>query len=87
MQERAARAIDGARVFTVEGKNVVRAAGRVVQINVRQAFPPAPDADDLAARVAGSINHCLDDGIQAGNVAATGENPNAFCRHDCSFRI
>ena len=37
--------------------------------------------------IAGTINHRLDNGIQSGNVAAAGENPNAFCRHDCSLSI
>ncbi len=85
MEKGATVAIDGAGVFAVEGKDIVRAAGRVVQIHMRQAFPPAPNADDLAVGVAGSVNNSLNHGIQARDVAAAGENPNSFCCHDCSF--
>ena len=61
MQKRAARAVDRARVFAVERKNIVRAAGRIVQIDMRQAFPSTPDADDFAIDFASSINNGFDD--------------------------
>ena len=67
------------RVFSrFRGQNVTRLAGRVVQNDVCQAFPSAPDADDLAADLGAAIDHFLDDGVQAGNVAASREDANAL---------
>ena len=34
------------------GKYVTRAAGRIFQVDVRQAFPPAADSDDFAVDLA-----------------------------------
>ena len=72
------------RVFSRSSGRMYRAAGGIVQINVRQSFPSAPDADDLAP-IAATIYHRLDDGIQSGNVAAAGKNPNAFFCHERSL--
>ena len=72
VQVGAAGAVDGARVIAIERLNVTGAARRIVQIDVRQRFPPAPQADHFAADFARSIDYGLDDGIQTGNVSATG---------------
>ena len=79
MQIGAAGAVDGARVVAIERQNVAAAAGDVVQVHVGQRLPAAAQADDFAADLARSIDHCLDDGIQTGDIAATGQNADAFC--------
>src|SRR5882762_2221749 len=68
----AARAIDGAGIFAIEWANV--RVGGIGGIHMGKTLPAFADADDGAAELAGAIDDGLDDGIQAGNVAAAGED-------------
>src|SRR6267142_5761209 len=68
----AARAIDGAGIFAIEWANV--RVGGISGVHVGKAFPAFANADDRAAELAGAINDGLDDRIEAGNVAAAGED-------------
>ena len=80
----AAGAVDGAGVLAIQRQHVARAARRILQVDVRQSFPAAADADHLAADFAAPVNHRLDDGIQSRNVAAAGEDADTLRSHDCS---
>ena len=46
------RAVDSARVVAVQRKNVAADARRIVEVDVRQSLPSAPNAGDLMALVA-----------------------------------
>ena len=56
-----------------------REALKLLQVvkNTGQAFPAATDADDFEAQFGGFVHDGLDDGVEAGNVAAPGENADA----------
>src|SRR4029077_9248289 len=80
VQDSAAGAVNGAGVFAIERANV--GVGGIRGIHVREAFPAFADADDGAAEFRGAIDDGLDDGIQAGHVAAAGEDGDfVFCGH------
>ncbi len=81
MQERASGAIHGAGDLAVQGQNVAGLAGRVVQIDVGEAFPAAADADDLAIVFRTAVYRAFNDGIQPRDVAAAGEDSNTFVWH------
>ena len=51
-------------------------------IHVGQALPAAADAEADPADLAGPIHDALDDRVEPGDVAAAGENGDAF--HDCT---
>src|ERR1700730_2670159 len=74
--------VDGARVLTVEFNNVAASAGRVVQVQVRQRFPAATKTYDLDIVLAAAVGNGLYDRVEAGHVAATGENADALFVHD-----
>ena len=61
VQQGAAGAVDGARVVAVQRQNIAFFAGRIVEIEMRQALPAAADADDLAIVLRAAIDHFLDD--------------------------
>src|SRR4029453_19277123 len=73
--------VDDARVFTVERDEVVRFAGGVVEVQVREGLPTAAETDDLDVVLTAAIRNGLDDCVQAGNIAAACENADAFFRH------
>ena len=70
VQPGAARAVDGACVLAVQRENVAADAGGIVEIDVRETFPAAPDAGDLPADLGAAVHHRLDYGIQTGDIAA-----------------
>ena len=78
MQEGAAGAVDGAGILARQRQDVAFFARLVVEFDVRESFPAAPDADDFAIVFGASIGHFFDDGIEAGDITAAGENANAF---------
>ena len=82
MQHGAAVPIDGAGVLAVQGDDVTALACRVIKVQVREALPAAPETNDFDIILAAAVGHGLDDRIQAGDVAATGENANALLCHD-----
>jgi hypothetical protein len=81
--------VDGARVLTVQGKNVAAPAGRILEIQVREALPAATETDDLDIVLAAAVGDGFYDRVEAGDVAATRENADALLRHDyplnCTF--
>ena len=66
----AARAIDRAGIFAIERTNV--RVGGIGGIHMSKTLPAFANADDGAAELAGAVDYGLDDGIEAGNVAAAG---------------
>src|SRR5882762_9324654 len=68
----AARTIDGARIFAIEWTNV--RVGGIGGIHMGKTLPAFADADDGAAELAGAVDYGFDDWVQAGNVAAAGED-------------
>src|SRR5664279_1887032 len=76
VQPRAAGAIDRAGIGPIERHDVVRIQAGA-RLHVGQAFPAAPDAHDLVAKLSCAIDDALDDGIEAGDVAASREDADA----------
>ena len=84
MQERAAGAVDGAGVFAVERQDVARLAGRIVEVDVGQALPAAANAGDFDALGGAAVNDVFDDGVETGNITASGENADSTGSHGYS---
>src|SRR5262249_17217255 len=87
VQHGAAAPVDGARIFLVERHHVARHAGRVLDIEVGEGLPAAAQAEHVDLVVARPIGHALDDAIEAGPIAAAGENTDALSRHGIAFRM
>ena len=62
------RVLMRSRTRTYSGSRLAAAA------LVGQALPAAPDAEDLVAEVGGAVDDALDDRVEAGDVAAAGED-------------
>ena len=74
------------RVFSrFERQDIAGAAGRILQIDMREALPAAANADHLAADLASTVDHRLDHGIQPRHVAAAREYTDTLHSHECSF--
>ena len=86
VQDGAAIAIDGTRIGTIEGPDIVIAALGVVQIDVRQSFPATPDAKHFEAVFRASVNGFFDDRVQPRNITAAGEDSNALA-HNAFSRV
>ena len=76
VEHRAAGPVDGPRVDAVEGHDVAR-VGRARRALVGQALPAAADAEDLVAELGGAVGDALDDAVEAGDVAAAGQDADA----------
>src|SRR5262249_41469559 len=63
MQIGTARAVDGTRILPVQRQYIARAAGRILEVDMRQALPTPANSDHLAADLAASVDHCFDYGI------------------------
>src|SRR5262249_20811307 len=81
MQHRAAAPVDGAGVGAVERDDVVRPALRVLEIDVGETLPAAPEPDHLEVVLAAAVGDALDHCVEAGHVAAAGQNPDAPFAH------
>ncbi len=81
VQHGAAASVDDARVFPVQRDEVVRLAGWIVEIQVREGLPTTAETDDLDVVLTAAIGHGLDDCVEAGDVPAARENADAFSRH------
>ena len=79
MQNRSTEAVNRARVGAVRRPDVTFLTCRVFQIQVRQAFPAAADTDDFAIVFGAAKDYFLDDRVEAGNIAATGQNSQFAC--------
>ena len=77
VQECAARAVDRAHAILVQLQVVLFIRRGIFGVQVQQAAPATSDADDLVTFVHGAIDHCLDAGIQAGDITATRQNTNS----------
>ena len=77
VQDRPAGPFDGPRVDPVERAEVVL-GGLVAGPQMGQPFPSAADAEGRVAGLRGAIDDALDDGIEAGHVAAAGEDRDPF---------
>jgi len=78
VQHRPAGAVDGPRVREVERQDVFAieiGAGR----KIRESQPAATDPQHLEAELGRAIHDALDDRVQARNVTAAGEDPDAAC--------
>jgi integral membrane sensor domain MASE1 len=62
--------VDDARVFPVQRDEVVRLAGWIIEIQVREGLPTTAETDDLDVVLTAAIGHGLDDCVEAGDVAA-----------------
>ena len=74
VEDRAAGAVDRPGVVPVERAEVV-GVGAGAGPDVGQALPAAADADDVVADLGGAVDDALDDGVEAGDVAAAGQDP------------
>ena len=54
------------------------------RVHMREPFPPAANPDDFAAVLRGAVGDFLDDRVEAGNVAASGQDSDALVSHSCS---
>ena len=73
VEDRPARPVDRPRVRPIEVAEVFRIERRAGH-DVGQALPAATDADDLGPELRGPVGGALDDRIEAGDVAAAGED-------------
>jgi hypothetical protein len=73
MQEGSAGTIDGARIFAVQGQDVMCLTSRIIQINVSQSFPAPTDPDHFASEFCPAVDHRFDHGVQSGDIAASSE--------------
>ena len=76
MQERSTGSIDRAHPRQVEGLEVILHALTVIGVGTEKAAPPVADTDDVVTLMDDSIDDCLDAGVQARDVAASGEDAN-----------
>ena len=86
VQVGAAGAIDGASILPVERKHVARAARGILEIDVGQSFPAATQPDHGISKLAATVHHRFDHGVQAGHIAATRENTDLLPRHGSLLR-
>src|SRR4029077_4310861 len=75
---------DGARIGPIERQDIARAARGIIQVDMRQPFPPSPDTDHLTTNFTASIDHALDHRVQAGNIPTAGEDTHTLDRHQYS---
>jgi hypothetical protein len=84
MQDCAAGAVDSPRIFTRQ-EPMVQSVGVsfLRRIHVRQALPSFSHANYVSSNFARAVNHRLDHRIQAGDVAASGQDPYILTRSHC----
>ena len=76
VEDRAAGAVDGPRVLTIQRPDVL-GVGLGAGPHMRETFPSATDAEHLVAELRRAVDHALDHGIEAGDVAAAREDADA----------
>ena len=82
VQHRPAVPVDGARVRAVEGDNVAAPAVGIIEVQVCERLPAAAQPDDLDIVLAAAVDNGFYHRVEAGNVATTCEDADAFLRHD-----
>ena len=81
VEHRAAGPVDRPGVDPVEDADVLGVELGAAAL-VGQALPAAADADDLVAELGRAVDDALDDRVEAGNVAAAGEDADpSRCSH------
>jgi hypothetical protein len=81
MQKGSTRAIDSAGILAIERTDVAGDAGGVVEIDVRETLPAAPDSGNLPADLGAPVHHRLDYGIQTRDVPAACQDPDLSSLH------
>jgi hypothetical protein len=81
MQKSAAHAIDRPGILPGQRQNVALHTFRVVKVDVCQSLPAPPDADNFMSVGGAPIHHILDDGIQTGNITASGQDADFLSSH------
>src|SRR5215475_10141371 len=73
--------VDCTRVLTSKLNDVMRAAGRVINVEMRKRFPAATEAKDFDVVLAAAIRGTLDDGIQPRDITAAGKDTDTLYSH------
>ena len=73
--------VDRARVFTSKLNDVMRPAGRVIDVQMRKRFPAATETNDFDVVLAAAIGGTLDDGIEPWDITATGKYTDTLYSH------
>src|SRR5499427_5245018 len=82
VQHGAPAPVDDARILTVEGHQVATTAVRILQVQVRQRLPAAPETDELDVVFAAAVGDGFYDRVEARDVAAPSEDADSLFRHD-----
>ena len=85
MQERAAGAVDGARVLAIQRQHVPSRAGGIVRLTwVRPSHPLRMPTTSMPM-LTRPVNDILDDGIETWDVAAAGQDTDSLGSHELSW--
>jgi hypothetical protein len=76
VQEGPSGAVDGPDHARIQCDQVLLEAGPVFRVGFDEPTPATADPDHIVTFVGDPVDHCLDTGVQAGDVAATGEDAN-----------
>ena len=79
--------VDRTRVLTSKLNDIMRAAGRVIGVEMRKRFPAATEAKDFDVVLAAAIRGTLDNGIEPRDITATGKQTDTLYSHDCPFHL
>ena len=63
-------------------KGEVPLLGRIVEVEMGEALPAAANAGDFDALVGAAVDDVLDDGVETGNITASGENADSTGGHE-----
>jgi hypothetical protein len=64
----------------------MRAAGRVIDVEMRKRFPAATEAKDFDVVLAAAIHGTLDDGIEPRDITATSKDTDTLYTHDLPLK-
>src|SRR5207247_7516024 len=74
--------VDRARVLSSKLNDVMRPAGRVIDVQMRKRFPAATETNDFDVVLAAAIRGTLDDSIEPRDITATGKHTDTLYSHD-----
>jgi hypothetical protein len=81
MQNRATVTVYGPGILARQRKDITRLARSLIQPDVGEPLPSAPDADHFTTVFGSPVSYFLDDGIETWDIAASGENADTLIRH------